>query len=170
MARQYRYVGPEEIRQRVQSHSADYRIDTKVILRDWLLINADPESQNQVIATFIIDLNGHLRLAHRRSEHVACAGGLPVLSAGEMTYSIKQREPNLEEVSNQSTGYCPEPESWISVATALDRLGVEHSDKFTRQVTFRRCIECSQINVVKDGWFVCELCGENLPHQWNLAS
>ncbi len=72
------------------------------------------------IATFIITLNEELLVAPRRSEHVACASGGPVLSAGEITF-----DDNLVviEVTNQSTGFCPEPESWASVAihlTALD--------------------------------------------------
>lgn len=37
--------------------------------------------------TFVIDSSGILRLAPRRSEHVACAGGGPVLSAGEVTFA-----------------------------------------------------------------------------------
>ncbi|MEV4174966.1 hypothetical protein [Nonomuraea sp. NPDC049709] len=36
--------------------------------------------------TFVVDLDGTLRLAARRSEHVACAGGRPVLSAGEIAF------------------------------------------------------------------------------------
>jgi hypothetical protein len=36
-----------------------------------------------LVVTFAIDAKGSLRVADRRSEHVACAGGGPVLSAGE---------------------------------------------------------------------------------------
>ena len=35
--------------------------------------------------TFVIGVDGVLRVADRRSEHVACAGGGDVLSAGELT-------------------------------------------------------------------------------------
>ena len=34
--------------------------------------------------TFVIDATALLRVADQRSEHVACAGGGPVLSAGEL--------------------------------------------------------------------------------------
>ena len=43
--------------------------------------------------TFVIDLEGTPLLAPRRSEHVACAGGGPVLSAGEITFEPGSRRP-----------------------------------------------------------------------------
>ena len=57
---------------------------------------------------FVIDLTGTLRLAPRRSEHVACAGGGPVLSAGEIVFRRERGGWTVGEVSNQSTGYCPD--------------------------------------------------------------
>ncbi|CAM5508234.1 hypothetical protein STANM309S_03657 [Streptomyces tanashiensis] len=36
--------------------------------------------------TFVVGTDGILRLAPRRSEHVACAGGAMVLSAGEIGF------------------------------------------------------------------------------------
>jgi hypothetical protein len=75
------------------------------------------------VATFVIDLNGDLLVADRRSEHVACAGGGPVLSAGEMFFLVEEDRVEVTDVSNQSTGYCPEPSSWPGVAAALDRIG-----------------------------------------------
>jgi hypothetical protein len=72
------------------------------------------------------------------------------------------------EVTNQSTGFCPEPESWSVVATALDRAGIPQPGCFTQEIIFRRCPFCGQRNIVKDGWFVCGLCGADLPRHWNL--
>jgi hypothetical protein len=92
-----------------------------------------------VAATFVIDAVGDLLLADRRSEHVACAGGGPVLSAGEMLFQVSDGGIELVEASNQSTGFCPEPGSWPAVATALDRIGVPHPGRFTTEVVFRRC-------------------------------
>ena len=40
------------------------------------------------IATFVVNQDGTLMLADRSSEHVACAGGAPVCSAGEMTFLL----------------------------------------------------------------------------------
>lgn len=116
----------------------------------------------------MIDPAGCLRLADRRSEHVACAGGGYVLSAGELFLRRDGEADEVIEASNQSTGYCPEPESWPAVAAALDRLGVVHPGRFTTAVTFRRCERCAQRNLVKDGWFVCGVCGADLPAAWNF--
>jgi hypothetical protein len=74
----------------------------------------------------------------------------------------------VEEISNQSTGFCPEPESWPVVAAALDTLGVRHPGRFTLAVVFRRCPACGERNVVKDGWFACGVCGADLPAEWNF--
>ena len=71
-------------------------------------------------------------------------------------------------MSNQSTGFCPEPESWPAVATALDRIGVANPGRFTTEVVFRRCEKCDELGVVQDGWFVCGVCGADLPAKWNF--
>jgi hypothetical protein len=127
------------------------------------------EGQEEVAATFVIDEGGGLLLADRRSEHVACAGGRPVLSAGEMFFAVEGDRVEVAEVSNQSTGYCPEPGSWPAVAAALDRIGVRHPGRFTAEIVFRRCGICGERNVVKDGWFVCGACGTDLPAGWNFG-
>lgn len=53
-------------------------------------------------------------------------------------------------VSNQSTGYCPDIDSWTTVA-ALDRIGVRYPGGFTHPIAFRACTTCDQINVVRGG-------------------
>lgn len=165
--RQYAYVGPEEIRRRSCGIKSGKTIVTVDDLRSWL-IAADRESQDAtLIATFVISLDGHLRLASRRSEHIACAGGDRVLSAGEMTFHLGD-SVEVVEVTNQSTGYCPEPESWWAVETALNALGVTHPGRFTTEIIFRRCNSCHQINIVKDNWYSCSVCGDELPSEWNF--
>ena len=52
---------------------------------------------------------------------------------------------------------------------ALDRLGLPHPGRFTTEVIFRRCPRCGQRNVVKDGWFECQVCGAVLPQGWNFG-
>jgi hypothetical protein len=71
--------------------------------------------------TFVVRGDGVLRLAPRRSEHVACGGGEPVPSAGEISFREDAGRGAVREVSNQSTGYCPDVDSWPAVAGALDR-------------------------------------------------
>jgi len=120
--------------------------------------------------TFVIDVQGTLRIAPRRSEHVACAGGGPVLSAGEITFERGTRGLEVTSATNQTTGYCPEASSWPAVARALDRMGVCHPGRFTDEFTFRRCHRCGERNVVRDSDFTCAICEAELPVSWNFDS
>ncbi len=165
--RQYQYVGPTEIRDTAFASSpAGAPIRCVADLLAWLASrSSDLEPDGSLIATFTVDVDYTLLVAPRRSEHVACAGGGPVLSAGEITFFS---DGDVSEISNQSTGFCPEPESWPTVAAALDAIPVGRPDDFTTRVVFRLCPDCNERNVVKDGWFVCDLCGADLPAGWNF--
>jgi hypothetical protein len=132
----------------------------------WLATRGDDELAEPF--TFVVDLDGTLRVAPRRSEHVACAGGAPVLSAGEITFSRDQEHWRVSEVSNQSAGYCPDLASWPAVSGALDRAGLEHPGRFTHPLVFRRCPRCQECNLVKDDDFACVICGAQLPRAWNI--
>lgn len=114
----------------------------------------------------VVDAAGILLVADRRSEHVACAGGQPVRSAGELTFAIGH-DVVVVESSNQSTGYCPEPESWPAVATALRGAGLAAPDGFSLPCTFRRCPKCANVTLVKEGVFECGECGTELPAAYN---
>jgi hypothetical protein len=143
-------------------------IGSKDDLLNWIAsLRAEIEPDGSLIATFTVDLGCTLSLAHRRSEHVACAAGGPVLSAGEITFSA---DGSVVEVTNQSTGFCPEPESWPAVASSLDAISVDRPDDFTTCVIFRLCPACNERNIVKDAWFICELCGAELPENWNFPT
>jgi len=166
--RHYSYVGPPDICEAAKSSPPGVPIHAAADLAAWIESQvADAEGHAGIPATFVIATDGSLRLAPRRSEHVACASGGPVLSAGEITFSP---DGVVTEISNQSTGYCPEPESWPHVAAALDRIPVTHPATFTTRVVFRLCPRCRERNVVKDGWFVCDLCGADLPKKWNFPA
>lgn len=91
-----------------------------------------------------------------------------MLSAGEMTFVCDNDPIFVESVTNQSTGYCPEPESWSSVVNAMERMPVGHPECFDPAFIFRKCQSCSQINIVKDEWYVCEVCQTPLPTEWNF--
>jgi hypothetical protein len=169
MEKLYHYVGPEQIRQRVAIVQTGTPINSADDLRGWLrLTGQQPDRHGLVAVTFVVEETTGLRVADRRSEHVACAGGYPVLSAGELFFRITETNLAVAEASNQSTGYCPEPESWPAVAAALDRVGIPHPGRFTQAVIFRRCPACGQRNLVKDGAFVCGVCGTELPAGWNF--
>lgn len=165
-SRRYRYVGPAEIRAAVRPGSEGTLIGSPDDLAAWLAGRGEEERAEPF--TFVIGLDGVLRLAPRRSEHVACAGGAPVLSAGEIAFSREDGRWAVSEVSNHSTGYCPDPESWPAVAAALDRAALPHPGGFTGPVVFRSCPRCRERNLVKDGDFVCAVCGAELPRAWNF--
>lgn len=164
--RLYAYVGTDEVRAAAADAPAGTPIDSRDALARWLAAQADDAEGEAITATFVVTPDGTLRVANRRSEHVACAGGQPVLSAGEMRFSRDSQR--LVAATNQSTGYCPEPESWPAVADALDRAGVAHGRRFDDEFTFRRCPACGERNLVKDGWFVCAICDAALPERWNF--
>ena len=75
----------------------------------------------------------------------------------------------VTEITNQSTGFCPEPESWAAVSAALDNAGIEHPDGFTTGVIFRRCTRCGERNIVKDSWYYCGICDAKLADDWNFS-
>ncbi|MEU2776905.1 hypothetical protein ABZ646_29355 [Streptomyces sp. NPDC007162] len=118
--------------------------------------------------TYVVGADGLLFLAPRRSEHVACAGGAAVLGAGEITFVREAGQWAASEVSNQSTGYCPDVTSWPAVARALDGIPLRRPAAFTHEVVFRRCPACAEHNIVREGDFVCVFCGSDLPKAWNV--
>lgn len=167
MPRLYPYVGPKEIADRASSSAPGTVVTSAAALAAWA--QAAGPSNGRITATFVVDAESRLRLADRHSEHVACAGGARVLAAGEVTLCLHTGRVAVEEISNQSTGYCPEPESWSAVAAALAAAGVEAPEGYTTELLFRRCPGCGQINVVKDRVLECAVCGSDLPSAWNLG-
>ncbi|MBL7631512.1 TFIIB-type zinc ribbon-containing protein [Frankia nepalensis] len=164
----YRYVGPAEVRASAAHGAAGRVIRSRGDLEAWLTSSEGAEAREPF--TFVIGVDGVLRLAPRRSEHVACAGGGQVLSAGEITFARGPEGWECVAVTNQSTGYCPEVASWPAVADALDRAGVPHPGQFTDGFVFRRCPRCGERNIVREGDFVCALCDGKLPESWNFDS
>ncbi len=165
----YWYVGPMKIAERARSAPAGVRIESPEHVLRWIRqTSQDVDAAGNVVATFVIDEAGWLRIADRRSEHVACAGGRPVRSAGEMTFNVRKDSVSVSWVTNQSTGYCPEPDSWPAVQAALVRAGIAAPDGFSQTFDFRRCPRCGSINIVKDGVFECGACSTPLPEEWNL--
>jgi len=169
MLKVYQYVGPAEIRKRASHAPPGVKIESVTDLSEWMHATGQRANASGLVPiTFVIDQEGLLRVADRGSEHIACSAGKPVLSAGEMFCKVTANGPELVEVSNLSTGFCPEPTSWPAVAAALDRLDIRHPGRFTQEVTFRRCKACGERNLVKDDWFTCGSCGANLPREWNF--
>ena len=75
--------------------------------------------------------------------------------------------PEVTTVTNQSTGYCPEPGSWLAVAAALDRIAVPHPGRFTDEFAFRRCPRCGETNPVRED--DCD-CGTGAGQGWHVPA
>ncbi|MFF4340977.1 hypothetical protein ACFY00_13705 [Kitasatospora sp. NPDC001540] len=164
--RAYRYVGPPDIRDAARSAPPGTPVASAAELSAWLGRQPDPAGP----FTYTVGTDGVLRLADRRSEHVACAGGGAVLAAGEMGFAaVDGGGHRAVEVSNLSTGYCPDTACWPAVAAALERAGAGHPGGLTHPVVFRRCPACGEVSVVQEGFFVCVFCDSDLPSRWNVA-
>ena len=164
----YRYIGPQRIADRVRPEHRGTPVRSPDDVGRWAAdTGQEPDADGCVTATFVVDPAGTLLIADRHSEHVACAGGEPVLSAGEMTFDLSGPLPQVVGVSNQSTGYCPEPESWPAVAAALAAAGLAAPAGLALACVFRRCLGCGMRNLVKDGVFECGVCGRDLPAEYN---
>lgn len=167
--RLYRYVGPADLLRGTVAQAGGTRIATIADLDAWVRETVPaPGATGLFAATFVIDAAGNLRLAARHSEHVACAEARPVRSAGEMFFLRRGAEWEVAELSNQSTGYCPEPESWPHVRRALTSIPLAHPGGFTYACLFRRCPRCDQLNIIKDMLYECGACGAPLPTRWNI--
>ncbi|WP_406368858.1 hypothetical protein OG788_02660 [Streptomyces sp. NBC_00647] len=164
--RSYRYVGPVEPKTAVRPGSGGCRISSATEFGGWVAERSAAEPAEPF--TFVVGTDGVLRLAPRRSEHVACAGGAMVLSAGEIGFVREADWWAVSEVSNQSTGYCPDVTSWSEVARALDDAGLGRPSGFTHEVVFRRCPGCQEHNIVREDDFICVFCGRDLPETWNV--
>ncbi|WP_329611571.1 hypothetical protein [Kitasatospora herbaricolor] len=164
--RAYRCVGPHHVIAVVQTANHGVAIRTAADFSEWAAAQRAEELKEPF--TFVIGMDGALRLAPRRSEHLACASGGRVLGAGEVGFVSEAGRWMVTEVSNQSTGYCPDVTSWPAVAQALDQADLGHPGYFTHPVLFRRCPGCQQHNIVREGHFVCVFCDADLPRRWNV--
>jgi len=159
--RRYGYVGPREIWRAAEGAPEGRIVRSAEDFRSWAQEREPVEFAEPF--TYVVDAGGFLRLAARRSEHVACAGRDSVRAAGEVAFRRDGGGWAAAEVSNQSTGYCPDPDCWPSVAAALDRAGVARPERFTHEIVFRRCTGCGEVSIVREGDFECVFCGQDLP-------
>jgi hypothetical protein len=163
------YVSSEEIGLAVAGYPRGTTIQSIADLKTWMRDTCDRETIDRklVVATFVIDLDGNLLLADRHSEHVACAGGAAVLSAGEIFISWEKDGLEISDITNQSTGYCPDLASLQHVEAASSKIPIARPSSFTAEFTFRRCGNCDRVNIIKDDIFVCAVCDSPLPEGIN---
>src|SRR5215831_9143131 len=95
----YQYIGPKRLADLVRPGSLGAAIQSTADVLAWAKATGQTLIDGRVTATFVVDASGMLRVADRRSEHVACAGGQAVRSAGEITFSLG-RSVEVVEVSN----------------------------------------------------------------------
>ena len=167
--RSFPYVGPEAILDAV-CETRRWKIECPEDLRKHFAQNAgQADKYGLVAATYVVSEDLVLYLADRRSEHVACARGLPVAAAGEIFIELHHASIAIARISNQSTGYCPSLDSWNAIAGVLLQLGVETPGGFDPACEFRRCDACKNIQIVKDGVFDCIFCATPLSADWNVG-
>jgi DNA-directed RNA polymerase subunit RPC12/RpoP len=171
MAREYAYVGPKELLSLAAAGIPRSRLNPSVDARELhRVLDLGAVDSGSLTLTFIVDVDGVLWVADRHSEHVACARGRNVLAAGELT--VADGPDGLEAIAatNQSTGYCPEPESWEALSKALHCAAIPHPERFEYEFEFRRCTECGTTVLVKDGILECTECGAQLSDAWNFEN
>jgi hypothetical protein len=165
----YSYIGSKDILEQVKSELKGTCIQSISEIEKWIFKTYQkPNIHGEITATFIIDTESNLCISDRHSEHVVCANAKPVLSAGEITFKIiNNKVIGVSQVTNQSTGYCPSPKSWKSVMYALKKVGIKHPGRFTTEFSFRVCNICNWINLIKNEYFVCVNCENNLSETEN---
>ena len=168
MTRLFKYVGPPEIREAVLNHPAGTPLAKPSDLETWLEAVHHPRPATPYVATYTIGIDRLFRVADRHSEHVACAGGGPVVGAGEVGFAFEAGCLIVSDISNQSTGFCPDLDSWDQVRQTLDDIPLPHPGGFTAAFVFRLCPKCGERNLVKEDWFYCALCDADLPGRWNF--
>lgn len=166
----YHYVGPREIAARAGQTVRGTPISAPADVVRWLASSSDSRTPTEITVTFVVSAEGAILVADRHSEHVACAGGRPVRAAGELCFAREGPRVSVARVSNQSTGYCPEPESWAEVVAALRAVGLDPPDGFDPRCEFRRCVSCGALKLVKGGVFECSACEAELPATYNVQS
>ncbi len=164
---EYEFVGNTDLLRLVKPELKGYCIESGADIEYWIKKNDQKlDGNSEITATFIIDLNHNLLINDRHSEHVVCAAGGNILSAGEIAFELlKNKTYVISQITNLSTGYCPSPKSWNAVKHALEKIGIPFPDFFTTAFEFRICSQCGWINVIKDNYFVCinSECQNELP-------
>jgi hypothetical protein len=163
--RTYQYVGPRNLLELANADVARCEPRNPADLLNWLSTHS---LSPPVTLTFVVTVQGQLRVSPRHAEHVACARAEPVRAAGELELGLSAGLPSVLGITNQSTGYCPEPACFPEVVAALGRAGFRAPGALAHEFLFRRCPKCRGISIVKEDEFECASCGGALPETWNF--
>ena len=164
----YKYVGSPDFIPKGEFPKRTH-LESVDIVGSWMIDHRDElDIEECIAATYVIDSGGLFWIADRSSEHVACARVGEVLSAGEVFFSGINEVPYIDRITNQSTGYCPEPLSWHAVTESLSSVGIIFPSEFDPAFEFRHCEKCDTLNIVKDEYYTCMSCYEDLPEIYNV--
>ncbi len=161
MSKHYEYIGPKEILNQIQPQFKGTVISTLQDIYRWIMKHLHNSKVGEVvICTFIINLEGQLVIADRHSEHVQCAFGEAVKSAGEIVFLIeKGQHITIDSITNQSTGYCPSADSWKAVEAALKKIdGLNIPNGFEPEFVFSYCPNCETRQIVREAFYYCPMC------------
>jgi len=164
----YFFVGSKELEARVEEKYEGKKINQIKDIYQWIKESNQRIENENIIATFIVNEQEELVISDRHSEHVMCAGGRNVLSAGEITFNFEKKNIFVSEITNQSTGYCPKTTSWEIVNITLSKIGIEHPKYFTKAYEFRYCENCQTKNLIKEEIYQCAVCNSDLDFEWNI--
>ena len=162
---EYGYIGPEKFLKNLDKKYKGFLINDRNDIEKWILqTDQITDSNGLIIATFIINLENKLLINDRHSEHVQCANGENILSAGEIGFVVKNTKvEGIEFISNQSTGYCPSSRSWDKVEKAINEIeGIEVPKEFEPKFEFSYCSNCQSLKIVKDEYYYCHRCDNEL--------
>ncbi len=95
------FIGRESFIPKADEMPDRFELTSSDDVRDWIdKTRLEPEWDDTLPATFIVDLAGALWIADRRSEHVACARMTPVLAAGVIFFEQRKGKVHVARVTN----------------------------------------------------------------------
>ncbi len=166
MTRTYNYVVSRRIAEQAEAPISRLAPATPDDIRSWSLA---PNNGNLEL-TFVVDPRGQLWLSIDTASMSPARADSPYSLLASCVPRVTPQQVAVVSVSNQSTGYCPEPDCWPAVRDALRNAGLESPNEFTHAFDFRRCVSCSGINILKDGMPDCPSCGTELTCQLELRT
>lgn len=167
MGRLFPYRGPSRLVPASGARPAGVVVETALQFADL----ADDPSQERlgdgsVAFTYVVDQSNSLRVANRRSEHVVCAGGEPVLAAGELFVTPGRKGSWVVRASNFSNGYMPSEDSFMALKLALERARLPAPKGFDPAIAYRYCGRCMEAVIAETG--ACRVCQAALALKWDL--
>ena len=156
----YNYVGPTEIGKRTFA-SERHLVTCPEDVRNGISNNRTAVAGGSMMATFVIDTTSLRGLQTSQRTCRVCTWRRRAFSwRDDIVHGLDERWQFRGY--HKSTGYCPGIDSWPVVAVALDKARIGHPNGFTVKCVFRKC-SCGQINIIKDNYFQCAVCGSQLP-------